>query len=299
MAIDRASGYGSLSQGNFVPEIWHKKTLIKFRRNSVAWDIINRDYEGELKSKGDTVKIRQIGDLVTAAYEVGMTIQWQDLPDDLINFTVDEADYIAFKVDAVDKLQSDINIIEKYTDEMMYRLMQLFDTHVLGLHASAHADNVYGSIGSEVDCGFGTNEISPLTVMGRMSRLLDEKDVPTNGRWFVGPPIFWEQMGYESSKLMDASVTGDGKSALRNNMITSKPIRGFTCYTSNNVASNGTYYACMAGTKHAIAGAMQMTEGPKTVDIQDGFGTGVKALIVYDAQVVKSEALSTAYCKFD
>ena len=39
MAFPRAAGYTNLTQGNFTPEIYSQKDLMKFRRVSVVEDI--------------------------------------------------------------------------------------------------------------------------------------------------------------------------------------------------------------------------------------------------------------------
>jgi hypothetical protein len=46
-----------MSLNNFVPEIWAAKIMMELQTNLVAAQsyITNRDYEGEIKSKGDRV----------------------------------------------------------------------------------------------------------------------------------------------------------------------------------------------------------------------------------------------------
>ena len=52
MAFGTAAGYGNLPSGNFAPQIFSQKVLKFFRRASVAEDITNTDYTGELKTLG-------------------------------------------------------------------------------------------------------------------------------------------------------------------------------------------------------------------------------------------------------
>jgi hypothetical protein len=44
--------------GNFIPEIWSGKLIENFYDATVLAAISNTDYEGEIKSMGDTVNIR-------------------------------------------------------------------------------------------------------------------------------------------------------------------------------------------------------------------------------------------------
>ena len=90
---------------------------------------------------------------------------------------------------------------------------------------------------------------------------------------------------------------GSGNSPLLNGSL-GKNIGGFDLYLSNNVANNSTYYACMCGTKAAIAGAQQITKTEK-LRLQDSWADGIRMMSVYGAKVVKPEALGAAYCKFD
>ncbi len=251
-------------------------------------------YEGQIKGSGDTVYIRTIGSLALGDYDVNQTIDWTALPDDKITMEIDRSKYIAFKVDDIDAVQNDVNALTEYTKEGAYAIADDFDSYVLGLHASA--GNTYGTIGSEIDCGYDTSEVAPLDVLGHMSYLLNTENVPTQGRWVVVPPAFVKEMLKEDSALIQADTMGDSSSAAKNGFI--KNMMGFDIYMSNNVATNGDYHAIMAGTKAAISGAQQIVKTEK-VRLQDTFADGIRMLSVYGVKVVKAEALATAYCQFD
>src|SRR6266481_4440994 len=48
----------ALQTQGFIPEIWSGKLVEKFYASTVLAAISNTDYEGEIKNKGDRVKIR-------------------------------------------------------------------------------------------------------------------------------------------------------------------------------------------------------------------------------------------------
>ncbi len=296
MAISREGS--NLPNKYFIPEIFAKEVQVGFKKESVAAAIINRTYEGELKTKGDTVYIRKIGTLSTRPIAVGGKTVWTDLEDDRIVMTIDNAEEIAFRLSDIDQTQSDIkNIMDLYSEEGTYAVSDRFDSYVLDLHGDALAANKYGSTGSPIDVGFDTSEVSPTNVITRMGRLLTEQNVPRKGRWMTLPPLFIEQLLQDDSAYAQANVMGDGKSKLLNGSI-GRSIGGFEIYESNNIATNGTYYACMCGTKAAISGAQQITKTEK-LRLQDIWADGIRMLSVFDAKVVKPEALGVAYCKFD
>jgi len=265
--------------------------LINFYNTAVAPKIINREYEGAIKKAGDTVHIRQIGSLSLGEYKPGASISWTDLDDDEVQLTIDVAKYVAFKVDDVDAVQSDIAILNEYTKEGAYAIADDFDSYVLGLHAGATGK--YGTTSSPVDCGYDTGEVKPLDVLGQLSYLLNTKNVPTQGRWCVVPPTFEREMVKEDGLLVRAESMGDSQSAAKNGFI--GRMMGFDIYMSNNCATDGSsYQTIMTGTKHGISGAQQIVKTEK-VRLEDEFADGIKMLSVYGAKVVKADALATCY----
>src|SRR6202158_3284564 len=48
----------TLQATGFIPEIWSGKLVEKFYASTVLAAISNTDYEGEIKNKGDRVKVR-------------------------------------------------------------------------------------------------------------------------------------------------------------------------------------------------------------------------------------------------
>ena len=91
---------------NFIPTIWSARLLAHLDKKHVYAALVNRDYEGEIKNYGDTVKINQIGDINIKDYTKGKDI---DDPEDLSGeqtiLTIDQAKYFNFAIDDVDKAQ--------------------------------------------------------------------------------------------------------------------------------------------------------------------------------------------------
>jgi len=95
MAFGAVSGYGNLSSGNFSSVIYSKKVQLAFRKSTVAGDITNSDYFGEIANQGDTVRIIKEPEISVSAYLRGTTIAPQDLSDDDFSLVVDKANYFA------------------------------------------------------------------------------------------------------------------------------------------------------------------------------------------------------------
>ena len=57
MAFPAANGHNNLPNGNFSPVIFSKKAQMAFRKESVAMDVTNSEYFGEIANQGDSVRI--------------------------------------------------------------------------------------------------------------------------------------------------------------------------------------------------------------------------------------------------
>ena len=275
-----SSGYGSLPNGNFIPEIWSMKMQAKFYAASVVPMIANHDWEGEIKGKGSKVIIRAIPTITIGDYGVGGTIDYQDLTDDKIELLIDKAKYWAFKVDDVDEVQADINIVNKSTGDAAEQMKITVDTDVLA--------GVY----SDAATALATTVVTASNVLAWIisaGTTLDEANVPESGRWCVIPP--WIGAFIKQSDLKGANVTGDSVSPLRNGLL--GQIDRFTMYTSNLLALTGTSatgtYHCMAGTRHFISFASQFVR-TDTLRLQNSFGDALRGLKVYGYKVTKDTA---------
>ena len=66
-----------MSIQNFIPTIWSARLLEHLDKRHVYLNLLNRDYEGEIKNFGDTVKINQIGEVTIKDYTKGGDIKWR------------------------------------------------------------------------------------------------------------------------------------------------------------------------------------------------------------------------------
>ena len=144
---------------------------------------------------------------------------------------------------------------------------------------------------------------NPLTVIARMSRLLDQQNVDTNGRWLVLDPVFIEILKDESSRLFDADFGGSG---LQNGLILNN-LHGFKVYQSNNLptigsgpgtaaANNATNLGVIvAGHASSIATAEQINK-TETYRDPDSFADIVRGMHLYGRKILRPEAIVT--CKY-
>ena len=317
MAFQRAAGYNNLPNGNFSPVIYSKQVQVAFRKSSVAEGITNNDYFGDIASFGDTVRIIKEPEITVYQYERGADVTQTKLTDMEETLTVDVANAFKFKVDDIEKSMSHVNFKEVASSSAAYALKDAFDEgviaelfsgvstsspdHVLGADASAAtqtmAQHQGGSNGIDLTGSDGTGT-DPLDVMAFMARLLDEQNIPEEGRWFVAPPSWYEQLSQSGSKLMSVDFNA-GMGSIRNGLVSSGKLRGFDMYKSNNIAAASTASGkCIAGHISACATAQAITQTEVLRD-PDSFGDIVRGLHVYGADVLRSEALVSAFYSID
>jgi hypothetical protein len=290
MAFQSAAGWQNLPNGAFVPTIYSKKVLKFFRKTAVVEDITNTDYYGEIAEFGDTVRILKEPTMTVSSYARGTTVLPQDILDEDFTLTVDKANYFAFKIDDIEQKQTHVNWMDMATSSAAYAIKDAYDVEVLDhMYDQIATDHKFGTSGSSIDLGFGAGEVSPLTVMNRLSRLLDEDNVPTDNRWFVAGPVFWEMMKDENSKLMDTEYMNDGDSIVRNGRVTSGLIRGFKCYSSNNMPTD-TNSVAMGGHMSSTATASQISKVEK-IRSETSFSDVVRGLHMYGRKVLRPSAM--------
>ena len=316
MAVGTAAGYGSLPSGNFQAEIYSQKVLKFFRRASVVEDITNTDYAGEIENFGDTVRIIKEPTVTISSYTRGSVVTPQDLADDEIQLTVDQANAFAFKVDDIEERQSHVNFEALSTSSGAFSLKRNFDKNILqNMIDNAGIKGASGTV--ETDSNLGTGG-TPVTVTGTdagddvvnlmalMARKLDEQDVPEEGRWFVAPPRVYENLYKAGAKIVEVQVTGDQVSPLRNGLVTNQKIMGFTLYKSNALRQSAdattttdmvSVSGVATGENVVLAGHISSTatasQIAKTEAIRDpdSFADVVRGLHVFGRKVLRPESL--------
>ena len=299
MAISKSAGYDNLPSGNFLPIIYSQKVQKFFRTASVVEDITNTDYAGEIENFGDTVNIIKEPTITVSSYTRGGQINIQNLADDQLQLTVDQANAFAFKVDDIEERQSHINFEALATSSGAYALKDSYDENVIAAMFSG-AGTTVGSDGSGTDTGFGSSETDPTDILANSAKRLHAADVPTDNRWFLGTPEFYEQLGQASAKLMDASVTGDGTSPLRNGSVLEGQVNGFRLYMTNNFAASSTsnYFKVMFGHMSSTATANQIAK-TEVVRDPDSFADIVRGLHIFGRKVLRTEALIARHLLID
>jgi len=307
MAFPVAPGRPNYS-GNFIPEIWSGKLIENFYDATVLAAISNTDYEGEIKGQGDTVNIRTTPNITIRDYVKGQNLVVENPDKPKLQLLIDKGEYFACVEDDIDKVQSDINLMDSWSkdasEQMKIKIDQRVLTDILPDIASINRGATAGRISAAFNLGtsaapltvtkdgaVGTTPVIDLIV--DMGTVLDEANCPESGRFLVIPARMAGLI--KKSELKDASLAGDNQSVMRNGRL--GMIDRFTIYVSHNLNVSAGKFSIIAGTKMGLTFASQMTE-METIRSETTFGDIIRGLQVYGYKVVKPEALTTAVVQF-
>ena len=276
--------------------------------------ITNTDYAGEISAYGDSVKIIKEPVISVSDYTRGSDTTDTKLTDQEITLVVDSAKAFKFIVDDIETNMSHVNFKEVASSSAAYALKDSYDAavlatmfagvsasspdHIIGADAAAGTGGVAETTASVDLLGSDGTGVDAIDLMARMARLLDDQNVPEEGRWFVAPPSFYEELSQSGSKLLSVDFNA-GQGSIRNGLVSSGKLRGFDMYKSNNIATPTT------ATGKVMAGHMSSTATANTIlsteVLRDptSFGDIVRGLHVYGAKVLRDDALVSAFYAID
>ena len=148
-----------------------------------------------------------------------------------------------------------------------------------------------------------TAYVSPVMLINRMGRLLDQQNVDKQCRWIVIDPVMMEVLQDEDSRFLNADYGDAG--GLRNGLVINN-WNGFSVYVSNNLpqvgggsSTTGTanqntdYGVIVAGHESAVATAEQINK-TETYRDPDSFADVVRGMHLYGRKILRPEGLVTA-----
>lgn len=282
--------------GKFIPQIWSTKLVTKFYLKTVYSEISNTDYEGEIKDHGDEVVIRTAPDINIEPYVKGGGLTYENPVHTTINLTIDKGQYFAFNLWDVDRTQSDLNLMNDWASDGAEQMKIAVDSEFLEkVFPEASGDNAgiaAGKISQNINIGEHLNARSVdksniIDWLIDLSVVMDEQNLPNENRFVVLPAKACARL--KTSDLKDASLTGDGKSTLRNGKV--GMVDRITIYQSNQVfQTQAGEYDIVFGHKSATTFAGQITK-MESLKNPDDFGDLARSLFVYGYKVIKPDAL--------
>lgn len=288
--------YGTKNFDKFIPELWSARLLQNLDNTHVFANCVNRDYEGEIKNIGDTVHIQKFGDITVSDYTKASGVGTPADPGggSTVSLVIDQAKYFNFKVEDIEAVQANVNLMEKAMQRAAYAVGEVTDKYI-----AAMVDD------EAVTFEFGT-ESAPkaLSASNAYDTLVDlkvqfnKKNIPSIGRFVVVPPEFLGLLE-KDDRYTKYTQNQDVKA----NGIKGK-VAGFDIYESNNVVTKEVgssqkvlHYHIMAGTDMAISYAGQISK-IEAYRPEASFSDACKGLYVFGAKIVEPSAICRMDCTF-
>src|SRR5688572_161756 len=272
----------------FIPTVWAARLLTALDKSLVYGqaNVCNRDYEGEIREAGNTVKIGSIGDVTIGNYTKDTDITAPEtLTDSEQLLEIDQAKYFNFYVDSIDRAQQNANVLDTAMQRSAWSLRDAADTFLAAtMDASVPTANKIGSVATpEVPTKDDAYEY-----LIDLGVLLDEANTPLENR-FVVVPAWFHGLLLKDERFVQAGTLRSDR-ALANGAV--GEAAGFSILKSNNVPNTtSTKYKILAG--HAIATSyVEQIVDLQTYQPEKRFGDAVKGLHVYGAKVVRPTALA-------
>ncbi len=156
---------------NFIPTVWAEAINRELEKALVYAEGCNRQYDGEVKAMGDTVRILGVGrPTITTTTDKAITLSApESVEDSSVTLAVRQISYFNYKVDDIDKRQAVGGVMEALNKEATYGLADEMDKHIAGMAATREAvkyaasataitkDNVLGEIDKALEKLYGNN----------------------------------------------------------------------------------------------------------------------------------------------
>jgi hypothetical protein len=276
---------------NFIPQIWAGGILRALERNQ-TWTqagVVNRDYEGEIRNAGDTVKINSLGDVNIFDY-TGTLPAPHELTDSQMTLVIDQQKAFNFKIEDIDAVQANENLFGEAQRKAGRGLNERSGLFVANLALGAHTDNVLGTSAAPLT---NVDKTTAYEFLVENKKRLDDKGVPAEGRWVQSP-------GWFTAILLQAKILSDVN---MNSVITNGKIgrvAGFDIIEApvvpTGTGAGGAWDTIICGHGMAISFAEQILK-VEAFRPENSFSDALKGLHVYGGKLVRPEAITLTYTK--
>ena len=263
---------------NFIPTVWSETLYKQLSKTFIAVNHCNRDFEGDIKGKGSSVKICGVGGITISDYTKNTDMSApQTLSDNLCTLTIDKAKFFNFQIDDVDKVQASPMLMDAALQRAAEALASEADKYVFSLvsHASVKITHTQES-GESI---FNT--------------ILKARETLYKNNVTDGTELFLEVTPKVATTILKEkfALPSTTEGTVESGYLGS--IFGCKIYVSTNLAQDvddtmSDY--CILRTRRAIAFADQLSE-IEAYRPEKRFADAVKGLHLYGAKVVYPEEM--------
>ena len=254
---------------NFISTVWSETLFSQMDKKYIAVANCNREFEGDIKNRGDRVKICGIGDINIFDYTKNADFESgaQELSDAVKTLMIDQAKAFNFQIDDIERAQTEPRLMDAAVKNAAAALANTADKYVFSLCEKA---------GSNIEATATIDNVLNLIIDARTklleSNVCDPGDIVVEVSPAVGSLILKNKINVANTDtVLESGCIGY--------------VAGCKVYVSNNVVVEGNVHKCMARSKRAIAFAEQLSE----IDAyrpERRFADAVKGLHLYGAEVI-------------
>lgn len=268
-----------MSYANFVPKIWAKAIERELERKLVFAEDCNRQYEGDVKQMGDTVKILGVGKPTISKQKGGSIIlpDAENVEDTSVEMQINTVAYFNFIVDDIDKRQAVGGLMDALNTEATQELASEMDKDIAALAGTRDAKKLYSDYKA-------VNADNVLGTLDLALQMLQENDVPADAKIVATvPPWFLTHLRTAYTKLDtdNSDLLKNGKVGRYNNILIKM---------SNNVNSTTSGSNIMVRTERAVAFANPLTH-TEPYRPEKRFSDAVKGYVLYGTKIVRPKEL--------
>jgi hypothetical protein len=262
---------------NFIPAVWSNSFVDSLKKNLVFGALANTDFQGDIQGFGSSVRINEVGPITVSSYTKDGSITIDTVDDAQRVLLINQQKYFAFQLDDIDQAQSKPKVMQAAMAEAAYAMKDNIDTYLGTLYAEGGIN--YGSTVT-------VSSTSAIQYLMYMGRLMDEANVPTDGRVAIVPPWYAEKLA-----LGQFNYHTSNEDVLKNGFW--NRVAGLDIYVSNNLSKSAATTACqiMLFRKPDITFAMQVNK-VEAYRRDTYFADAVRGLVVYGAKVVRPNAVA-------
>ena len=275
---------------NFIPSVWEESINKELERVCVFAEDCNRQYEGLVSKKGDSVHILGVGkpsikslDRSSASGEID---EAEEIEDTSVIMNISQIRYFNYKVGDIDKAQAVGGLMDALSSETSEGLANEMDKFI----ANMATDSTVPTLTSTPTVLTKDNVLS---VLDDAIQMLQENDVNmASGITVTVSPRFYKlfKQAYTDKDTSNSDMLKNGRVAMYGNV---------TVKLSNNVArtESGAVDNIMLRTKRAIAFVNPLTH-TEAYRPEKSFADAVKGFALFDGKVVRPKEIININVKY-
>lgn len=275
---------------NFIPSVWEESINRELERACVFAEDCNRQYEGLVSKKGDSIHILGVGKPTIKSIEranaSGEIDEAEEINDTSVIMNINQIRYFNYKVGDIDKAQALGGLMDALSQETSEGLANEMDKFIANMATDASVP----TLNNEATLVTKDNVLS---LIDDAIQMLQENDVNmASGITLTVSPRFYKlfKQAYITKDTNNSEELKNGKVAMYGNV---------TVKLSNNVAKTeaGATDNIMLRTKRAIAFVNPLTH-TEAYRPEKSFADAVKGYALFDGKVVRPKEIVNINVKY-